>query len=930
MSTYIPEFNYSPDFQETWVKSLEKDPELITLDNNFKGLGFVKQLFRNHPELFGDNGSTLFYIQHAGRRVKANYLYNIFEMFVTNPPKDIVRAKLNDIPLYTVSGQDPIIQWARYLQTTSKFTIFEPSMATNNMALKSFIGNSKEFMYKNIPMTVSKIKPLCVTHIGENIAELLIYVAYLYNFFINCSPYMFNEVATGSSEQAFLLMVEEHINEEFNKLITLGRRLTNTVMVRTVDDLYNDYKRIRVFDTSDVKKTLTNILSTRIIMDLRNKVLRKDDPDLHHAISSQNDITQEHCYKGFLSVFSNLVDIMVKNNFFFKKILSNFPTFNENNYSLHELIMLTSWYVSGAKYPFIINDYEQYECCIDPTAVENYPQIHPFTKLQKVPARTISAPSLVHNSKPFTSSNVFLDIINGYLMQEFEKYQSDVFSHQPILVDGPTLDSDEDLCEIINCVYLNGKYALSTKQIKNCLEYLNQHAPEFNEEYTSVILLGKLCSVVYDNIFASMFLPAYILSFLPLHLAKFMNNNSIMKNGTNSLDKFSFVEFFCMNFDEIDTNIVAKLANIEMSLLFLRNKHYVKFINGCIDKITRYIVMDSVIVQPYVMGTSANVQMVPIGGISLGSRFIDTNPFSRGYYFVVNTQGNSEELFCFYNFIKNASEKNIKSISYARSDKNIAMQTVLDIIWKDAVAEQSIPISLESFTVDPSKGTFHIKTGDYFKSLVTSNGLKVYDLLLDYAFNEILAKDNQEPKFFSRTIDLFQQVSRPMENCIMFGKEKIPCSINDRATEYELPVYSFSTVFSNVELAFVQPNGYNLLKVYTPNTEFAKNNLFFIFTQQSLLDDEHNILSDEFPKFNVYDSTYDGYANGVVKQDEKGDEDGTKSSSNIFGTNLSTNEVASKRLGDVVPTRNNTFSTNRMKIIGKDTVALDGRNKMTW
>ena len=143
-------FNYDRNFTSNYVdKQLEESPFVEMLNVGYKGLTFVKQLFRNYPYLFGDNASTLFYIEYAGKTIKPEILYLAFENMLTNSNDNIVKAKLNNIPLFTIN-QDPIIQWARYLQATSKFTIFEPVLSMNNAALKSFIGNNKEFNYKNI------------------------------------------------------------------------------------------------------------------------------------------------------------------------------------------------------------------------------------------------------------------------------------------------------------------------------------------------------------------------------------------------------------------------------------------------------------------------------------------------------------------------------------------------------------------------------------------------------------------------------------------------------------------------------------------------------------------------------------------------------------------------------------------------------------
>lgn len=902
-------FNYDANFTNNWVKTNTKESEEVVemMTDHFSGFTYLKSLFRNYPELFDNDSATLFYIEYAGRRVSSDYLYLAFEQFMTNSNNNIVKAMLNDIPLYTIK-QDPIIQWARYLQHTSYFTIFEPVLNDNNNALKSFIGNSKSFHYKNIPLSISKIKPLCVNNNGENIAELLIYIAYLFNFFINLRPYIFNEIVNGSSSQSFMLAIEEHVNEQFNKLITLGRYVGNGVKPNSTKELYSDVSNIESFDDVDAKKVIKDILNFKVVRDIRDNVLRKNDPELTKAVHEQNTITQEHCYKCYLQVMENLVDIVVKHNYFNKNILSKLPVFNENNYSVHELMLLTSYTLTGGTYPFIINNYEQYEGCLDPKNIQEYPNIHKQQLLTKI----IS--SKLVNKKPFVSSNIFLDIITGYLIQEFETYQNEVFTHPPILVEEKDIqDIDKrsagslHMDELLNKLYLNGKFNLFTSQMRTVLNYLDKQ-PEFNQEFKQILMLANLCSIIYKNKFGSMLLSSYILSYIPEYITLYCYRN----RGEQTLSKFSFIKFFCLQHDKLNEDKVMKLANMEMSLLYLHDKNYIKFVNKTIDKITKIIITNSRIVQPYVIATSSNIQVVPIGGISLGSRFIDTNPLTRGYYFVVNTQGNSEELFTFYNFIKNIGDKEIRAYKYADQIGN--KSTALDIIYNEILTNgkgPQLPVTLMSFSFDEISGKYSMKTSNFYKELKTSNGITIDELLNDYSFNAINAKDSQQPKFYSRSINVYNEVSKPVENAIMFGSEKMPCSISDRAEEYELPVYDFSTLFQPVELSFVQPHGYNLIKVYTPNNEFVKNNLFFIFTQLSLIDDE-----DKQPVFNIYDTINNGLSTGVVNTNGK-------ASATIFDTNLSTNQTAIERMSNVVPTRNSTFATTRMSIIGKDTGPVD-------
>ena len=189
-------FNYDKNFTSNYVdKQTEESPFISMLNIGYKSIVFAKLLLQNYPELFGDEAAAIFYIENAGKTIKPELLYLAFENYLTNSTTNIIKAKLNNVPLYTVN-QDNIIQWARYIQNKEKFVIFEPVMHNCNNVLKTFINCGKKFIYKNYDLDIEKIKPLCVNNVGENCAELMIYVAYLYNFFINCKPFVFNEVIT--------------------------------------------------------------------------------------------------------------------------------------------------------------------------------------------------------------------------------------------------------------------------------------------------------------------------------------------------------------------------------------------------------------------------------------------------------------------------------------------------------------------------------------------------------------------------------------------------------------------------------------------------------------------------------------------------------------------------------------------------------------
>ena len=335
-------------------------------------------------------------------------------------------------------------------------------------------------------------------------------------------------------------------------------------------------------------------------------------------------------------------------------------------------------------------------------------------------------------------------------------------------------------------------------------------------------------------------------------------------------------------------------------------------------KITDFITNNSNICQPYVSSTRSNIKPVTIGGISLVSKFIDSNPFVRGYYYVVSTQGNSENINTFYNFSKNIDNDTMFELfTKAINDKNDKyLQQLLSSCHNKMLINNKLPLLLSNYDINTSTGEFKFKTTDYFSQLTTSNNINIYKLLHTYSFLPIMAKDSQAREFYSRKINIDKTVTKPLRNTIMFDDTKFTCSIMDRGTEYNIPVYDFTTLFDDVYLSFVQPNGYNLLPIYVPNNETIKNNLFFVFTQMSpfeidnINDDNHESVNiDYIEKPNNY-KIDNANINTVMNQ--------TKPSATLFTTNIPTIETSLKSVNNVNPKPNDFLRANRMKLYGVD------------
>lgn len=871
-------FSYDKDFTSNYVdRQLQQSPFINMLNSAYKAVTFTKDIFINYPDYFGDNASSLFYIECCGRSVKIEYLYLVFETLLTNSNETITKAYLNNIPLYCVN-QDPILQWCRYLQATHKFVLFEPVLSTCNNVLKTFIANDKHFTFNGVDTNLDRVKPLCVTNVGENIADLTMYIAYIFNFLIYCNPYKFNEVETGSNTQLFLEAINNYFAACYTKLITKGNYKGKRF--NSLDDFFSDPHNIKYFDAAEVKTILADITDIVKICEIRNKILKRNDELLNICCSNQNAIDERGCYRKYIEIIQILFELIVKHNYY-AVLYGKIEKYNLANFDYSELNQLTQYAVAGGNQRFVIDDDERYYCYDG--------NVKSLTKIPYIADQIITTKiykSKIVGNKPFTSSNVYLEIIGGYIEQQLEDYQNNVLYHTPIIVDEEDLANFKDLDKIINALYINGKFALTNSSLTACLSYLMQR-DDFREEYRSILYLSTLFKVFYHDNFTSQYIPAYILSFLPEYLAIFMN-----RQRKGKLNKFNYLMFFASNHTTINNNRIAKLRNIAMSVLMLNNVRYVGFVNKQVDIITKILTQNSYLLQPYVLATTSNLHVAAIGGVSLANSFINNNPYVRGYHFVISTIGNNEATYNFYRFVRNINDATFMKLfeKAIRDRSDTYTKELLSTAYENMLYDGKLPLLLSNFNINSNSGDFAKKTINYFNDL-TVNGVTVFSKLYNFAFTATQAKDSQQEIFYCRQINIDKTVTKPYSNVILFGNKKIPCSITDRGTEFALPRYDYISELRNFNVNFINPNGYKLLTIYTSNSVMQRNNLFFIFTKLNLF---------EMEKINEKDD-------GRIDANRY-----------VFSTDIDSAKTSERRFSNIPNTPNYAFKTNRMKLNGVD------------
>lgn len=868
----IDNIRYNQEFTNAFVEhNLSESPITDVLNCEFPAISFTQKVFNKYPNLFGinnDRGSSLFYALFSGRALKPEVFYMQFENFVKNSNINLFEAYINKIPLYCVEP-DSLIAWAMYLQSSNNFYIFENVMNFCNKVLKSFFANNKIFVYKSKTFTIQELKPLLYNNVGLNIGNLIPYVAYIYNFFINCKPYTFNQLEEGNKRKIFLNALNDNFNNYYSKLITSPTKNNKKL---TLAQLLNCTENIKLFSENTVKIMYDTMLNPNNIIDIRNEILIQNKGMLEECNEDQGSISFDLCREGFYQVLTNLIDIIIENNpvtLMFKKV----PYFN-CNINKFELSNLTHYALSGGSCKFGINDDEKYYASVD--GVKKYqliPSQYLKTEVQK---------SAISGYKPFASSNITLNLYTAYIKDEFDNFINDELTNVRITIDESFIDtekfSDRTMEEILISLYVNGKWEKNSNSMNKIIKALmykksklnneineksiNTKDPNniiinssFKEEILGIQSLSKLLQMFFDNKFGAKIIPAYILSLFNIYILEFMCNRNC-----GNLHDFSLMSYFCLN-HKYNNKRVDKLIQMQKSIMFLYNKNYTNFVNKKLHDISLILKNNSFISQPYVKAISSNIDVYGIGGIELVNKSILSNPLERAYWFIFSTQGVSENVNAFYEWIHYINDASLYEFIMENIENIEIIRNFLVYHINKLKKQNNIPLILKNFKIC-NNGDFHMKNYPYIVYLKTKNKNDILALFCSYCFPFNNPKNTKPRDIYTRPIiynNGNMYASTPLKNKILYGKHTVPISIQNVGTPYEIPVYDYYTQMSEESLTFTEPSGYRLIIIYTDSGRIEKNDLFFVFT---------NINNNTFNNIEFKDNFDTIYDTGFVKTDD--------------------------------------------------------------
>ncbi len=823
--------NYNKEFTETVAKATTDNfnPIQEIIGNKYKAIEFTNKIFERYPELMDGKGSTLYYILNAGQTKKVAVMYTIFETFVKNSQPAVFASILRGIEPIN-KDVDPIFSWARYLKKTRKCYIYEPVLAFNNKVLQEFL-DSKTFKLKDRAMSLNDIRPLCYTNTGENIADLLPYIAYLYNFFINCQNYTFGEILAGSTHNSFFESIEANFTKYYQKLIASTNGMNMTKLFAKPHDL------VKHFSPDILKSMYNEMLNPENIIQIRNDIIINDSTkQLQKAISQQTCVTKSVVQAGFHKALCDLVDIVIQQNPI-TKVFRKMPLFCAKTLNEYELGQWTAYAMSGGMEPFMINKDLTYMGVGDIEhhgIIDFLPPQRLITEIKQLP---------ISSKKPFVNSSIGLQLASAYAKSKFTEYQNDILNDFPITIDESFIATEKhgtDTMEnLITGLFVNGIYAKDWDSLKNIFAILKNN-PQFMKSIENIMKIPALLNSFFTNTYGTKIMSAYILSFIPEWILKFVVTNGaalgikLPPTKAVNINMFCPMGMFCQN-HELDNLRIEKLLALETSLMYLHNKAYTNFINDHIDEFVTILNNNSYIQQPYVKGTSDNVGIYAIGGRDLVAKAGLSNPLLRAYWFVSLTQGTCAAMETFYDWVKYIDNQNAYGIiAQGILENNVSsIKTVLTTRYNEMISSNNVPLILSNYTFHPD-GSWVINVTPYYIDLNLPDGTPLIQFLIGYTFNETHAKNIADNELIVKPIKFTNNqfiAERAHFNKAVFGGSQVSAVLSEFGTNFKLPYYDFNAVIDDFAIEISAPPGYNNIYLQTDSGRQVGNDVYFIYTR---------------------------------------------------------------------------------------------------
>lgn len=816
---------------DTYTSNTEHNNEIISpltslIGQKTEAISFTHNFFLQQPHLFGVNAETLMYAQHAGHKYKPAAYYHIFELFIKQRNEKYIHDKRsmsdNNTPINNIYSYDTdyLITWARIIKSNKMILEFEPVMRQLKTVFNNWLSNKKVY-YGGILYPIDTFKPLCYTNSGECFISLLPYICYLFTFFIHCYPYEFDEGQSESSTFGFYKSLESWYMKHYTEL-------SNDFNVDIIKGSIDSLSKISNKYWIDMFEHMLNVDD---IIKIRNDEISKTPELLEQCISSQNGLTVKYITRAWNDVMTNLIKIVIANSPI-KRIFDSIPRFDPNALDINELMMWTQFCMSGGDKPFCIepeasanelNKHSNYSFLFhcNPENISAYPKSLLGEQVLKSNIKQLSISKL----KAFTCADLLMEMCTSYIRNEFIKKKTDILDDNPINISESMLRNDKlfnkPLSQLLKDLFINGLWMYDNSSMSAALNILLTKN-DFVEEISDILSLGSITQIVYNNRIASIVITTYILSYL---------NTWLLDTCTNGYNLLTFSPYTYLAQMQPASNRIAKLLNIVISLLYISDPLYCRFVNVCIDDFTGLVSMNSIIQQPYIKGLNDLSDIYAIGGCELYNYSHFSNPLIRGYGFVAIVFGNCEELESFYKWIYKLDNSALFEVINESLTNTSLIETSLKAQWSKMWNNRNIPNILHNYTF--TSNGYRLKSNPYFLDLATADGTLILNSVCKYVFAYSNPRNSINRQIMFRPIEYNKgklTAKKPIKNGISINGTIMPVELSSTGTIETIPVYDFNGNMEDVGIIYTNPNGLRLEKLILFNSRLNANQTIWLFT----------------------------------------------------------------------------------------------------
>ena len=771
-------------------------PNIIAVSENLgEATQFFYKLFGERPELFGMYGESLLYSLYAGHPMKMNTLQVILKSFIEN--RNILNSDKNPY----LNAPSPIIVWAYILANTNQAIVYEPVMKLLNESLNKFIDSPKVY-YNRQEFHINAFKPLCYDKNGNNYCTLLPYIAYVICFLTRCRAYSFSDSFSKASNAQWNTSMEQY----FMTILSAFKRDHHI-------DLLSQNDVILEKSNDELLKTMIEqSLNPAKIIKVRDEIMNLEKGLMEENKSDQDALKQEDIDLAYFETLNMVLSYAIEFNPI-RQFINKAPAFNPNDLNILNLSNLTLYALSGGNAQFCVNNTSEFK----PSLIIDNANTETFSTFGKQVLKTKIEPLTQSIKMPFTSADIYLNIVASCVKNKFETLFNDPLGGKEIL-DIHINEYDFDN----SCEKISGRLSDLLAQglwlnYNNSLHAIIDKNTRLLDELKDARNLASILKTVYGNRnMGACITPVYILSMVPQFLMEHVKNNQ-------PFELFKLYEYVYAY--DIDASIMKKLSDSAISMLYLENNNYVKFVN-VISKECFDLLFSGYNIIPYIKGLDDIADAYAIGGIDLYNYAPIANPLVRSCEIVKNVFGTCEEL----NY-------------YESIMSQITNSSVFDVV-EDGIYDSALKPALDRIKIKPLTLSDYVFSKDAYKQKNTVNVLeskignqKITDFISKYIYKKSDAANLTIPTLYTRTLTFKKDSPKVYVGSIDKKNFIITDKSNKDTFEGIVPIYDIKGEIKRVlvEHKLNMPGGDpEQIEMFSPVTD--KNMIVWVFNEKKLSD----------------------------------------------------------------------------------------------